>query len=660
MTEDDLLSHAIQHSGLTSTPTTTHFPTSQLCRVCYNVCRHDACIQAAFDPAAVDEPTHEPFILRRCRSNAAPTVIKGSVTHILDGWRIPRDDDDIQIMDPATSVISTLRSLSDQEIDTNQYELSVIVPKSSLVRWTSLRAYIAQALATRAAGASTGALTSTLPGTSTLDSLIRGLLRARVEHALADTAWTATSQLCAIGADGVMLQVSIVCPYAEAELKGLSDTVCIPVSQVQLEAPAELPEYHDTLPNMYTRYHTALAEWTARGDTDLASISKGVHGMKSARRLVLQAYSGKQGAASQATWQTAADQGWLPVYQAGAHWWSNGPVPHFRDTGVMPARAAEFMVDAGGAEFGAWVQLKDEWHRTFPCPPPALGRCAAVGVAARRSPLYVAGRYNKWQRGIANSPWTEDDNASASASADQQRSTANVTDALVGPITAALGARGGTMASAGREDVDVRMLGNGRPFVVEVWGALKRTADWVAVEAAIHAACPGVSARQVRVSDRAEYSGLQAASEQRCKKYGALIHTALPISAAVLGKVHALRDIPLAQRTPLRVVHRRSMEVRSKRVLQVTLEPVAGCWYVATITASGGTYIKEFVHGDGGRTQPSLGQLIAWAEQQHSARHPEHELVSGPMAARQATRCVPMPTDIVQLDVLELLDEVSS
>lgn len=659
MTEEALLSHAIQRSG-TATPGISHFPKSQLCRVCYNVCRHDACIQAAFDPAAVDEPAHEPFILRRCRSNAAPTVVKGSVTHVLDGWRIPRVEDDTQTMDPAAAVISTLHSLTDLGIDTDQYELSVIVPKSSLVRWASLRAFIAQALAVRAAAAApagTATTTSTLPGTSTLDSLIRGLLRTRVEHALAGTAWTATSQLCAIGADGVMLQVSIVCPYAEAELKGLSDSVCMPVQQVQREAPAELPDYHDTLPNMYSRYHAALQEWTERGDTDLAAISKGVHGMKSARRLVLQAYSGKQGAASQATWQTAADQGWLPVYQAGAHWWSNGPVPHFRDTGAMPARAAEFMVDASGAEFGGWVQLQDEWHRAFPCPPPALGRCAAVGVAARRSPLYVAGRYNKWQRGIANSPWTEDDWASTSAG--QQRSTANVTDALVGPITAALGARGGTMASAGREDVDVRMLGSGRPFVVEVWGALKRTADWAAVAAAVHAECPGVSATQVRVSDRAEYSGLQAASEQRCKKYGALIHTAMPVPAAVLDRVHALRDIPLAQRTPLRVVHRRSMEVRSKRVLQVSLEPVAGCWYVATITASGGTYIKEFVHGDGGRTQPSLGQLLAWAEREQQSGG-VGQPAAGSAAARQASRCVPVPTDIVQLDVLELLDEVSS
>ena len=33
-------------------------------------------------------------------------------------------------------------------------------------------------------------------------------------------------------------------------------------------------------------------------------------------------------------------------------------------------------------------------------------------------------------------------------------------------------------------------------------------------------------------------------------------------------------------------------------------------WFELTIVASAGTYIKEFVHGDLGRTEPSVGSLL--------------------------------------------------
>lgn len=32
--------------------------------------------------------------------------------------------------------------------------------------------------------------------------------------------------------------------------------------------------------------------------------------------------------------------------------------------------------------------------------------------------------------------------------------------------------------------------------------------------------------------------------------------------------------------------------------------------FLCTIEASAGTYIKEFIHGDLGRTQPNMGELL--------------------------------------------------
>lgn len=71
---------------------------------------------------------------------------------------------------------------------------------------------------------------------------------------------------------------------------------------------------------------------------------------------------------------------------------------------------------------------------------------------------------------------------------------------------------------------------------------------------------------------------------------------------------------------------------RDKNIYKTILQPISKYTAVCFLLSSAGTYIKEFVHGDLGRTQPSLGDLF---------------------------NC---RSDIIQLDVLQLyekLDEVS-
>ena len=79
--------------------------------------------------------------------------------------------------------------------------------------------------------------------------------------------------------------------------------------------------------------------------------------------------------------------------------------------------------------------------------------------------------------------------------------------------------------------------------------------------------------------------------------------------------VQGLRGAMLAQRTPERVAHRRADLVRRRKVLETTdpiIETMAdGHTEVEfTLRCESGTYVKETVHGDGGRTQPSVAALI--------------------------------------------------
>ncbi|EQD50119.1 pseudouridylate synthase, partial [mine drainage metagenome] len=63
------------------------------------------------------------------------------------------------------------------------------------------------------------------------------------------------------------------------------------------------------------------------------------------------------------------------------------------------------------------------------------------------------------------------------------------------------------------------------------------------------------------------------------------------------------------QRTPLRVTESRSDAIRERRILDAKLLSVDGSIATVEITAEAGTYIKELVNGDLGRTKGSLTEI---------------------------------------------------
>ncbi len=62
--------------------------------------------------------------------------------------------------------------------------------------------------------------------------------------------------------------------------------------------------------------------------------------------------------------------------------------------------------------------------------------------------------------------------------------------------------------------------------------------------------------------------------------------------------------------TPIWVLHRRSPLTREKIIYKIGLEKINNSIYVCYLSTSAGTYIKEFVHSDLGRTEPSLSSLV--------------------------------------------------
>lgn len=58
--------------------------------------------------------------------------------------------------------------------------------------------------------------------------------------------------------------------------------------------------------------------------------------------------------------------------------------------------------------------------------------------------------------------------------------------------------------------------------------------------------------------------------------------------------------------TPIRVLHRRAPLTREKIIHKIKLIEINDQNYICLLATSAGTYIKEFVHSDLGRTNPNL------------------------------------------------------
>eukprot|EP00752_Nemacystus_decipiens_P010436 g9298.t1 len=234
---------------------------------------------------------------------------------------------------------------------------------------------------------------------------------------------------------------------------------------------------------------------------------------------------------------------------------------------------------------------------------------ATCEVAVRRRSVHIWGRYTKHSRSVPQTPWV--------------KGFFSVQEAVSEPFDAFSGCVEGLLHGAGREDVDVRMLGKGRPFCLELVDSL-RTVDEVAaqlpsLEAAINAAegrkntGGGVAVSRLRVAGPGELpSDVQAVGEGKRKHYRCVVWVSRAVREEDVAKAlgDAGGELVVRQATPIRVLHRRTLLDRPRSIFGMRAEWINEHFFQLDLTTSAGTYIKEFVHGDLGRTVPSIGSLL--------------------------------------------------
>ncbi|HNT60989.1 MAG TPA: tRNA pseudouridine(54/55) synthase Pus10 [Candidatus Bilamarchaeaceae archaeon] len=226
---------------------------------------------------------------------------------------------------------------------------------------------------------------------------------------------------------------------------------------------------------------------------------------------------------------------------------------------------------------------------------------------ARREaePLFFFGRYKKLKEGLSQTKWDcgKCFGRGCERCAGEGRMYRSVEEIIGGPFVKRVGGAF-CMHASGREDVDVVNTA-GRPFVLEISNPEARKVDLEGARGEISLG------GEVEVSDlkRVGRGAVELVADSHFPKtYRAWIEVAGGAGEGDLERIAGFSHM-LKQQTPNRVVHRRADKIRERRAEVVRAE-IADGMVVADILADAGTYIKELVSGDGGRTEPSFSSLL--------------------------------------------------
>ena len=230
------------------------------------------------------------------------------------------------------------------------------------------------------------------------------------------------------------------------------------------------------------------------------------------------------------------------------------------------------------------------------------------------NPLFIAGRYKKLVRDIPQSKWfcsecrgkgCEKCNGTGKLYPD------SVEELISKHLLFTSQGQKTSFHASGREDIDARMLGKGRPFVVEVSRPKKRFLELKKLRKEINESSKGkVEVSYLHFTKRDAVRRLKKA-ESAQKKYRMEILFEKPVSEKKLQLLEKqLSSSCIKQQTPLRVLHRRADLTREKYIYEVKVKKLSLRRAEMEISCQGGLYVKELVSGDQGRTIPNVSELL--------------------------------------------------
>lgn len=233
-------------------------------------------------------------------------------------------------------------------------------------------------------------------------------------------------------------------------------------------------------------------------------------------------------------------------------------------------------------------------------------------VRLQINPLFIEGKYNKYLRGIPQTKWPC--TKCKGRGCDECNGTGkqypeSVEELLSERILEVTRGYEAKFHGAGREDIDVLMLGSGRPFVLEIKEPKIRKINLKELEEEINKSAEGKTAcHGLKFVERNRKAEIKVSSPDTYKVYKALVKCEEPYDKSKLKDLEKLDEIN--QQTPIRVLRRRADKVRIKHVKELKSEVIDDYTFEMTIKTEGGLYIKELISGDEGRSKPNVSEIL--------------------------------------------------
>ncbi len=228
-------------------------------------------------------------------------------------------------------------------------------------------------------------------------------------------------------------------------------------------------------------------------------------------------------------------------------------------------------------------------------------------------PVYIYGRYKKLKRGIPQTKWhcrKCRGKGCKECNFTGKKYQSSVQGLIEGSILNLYKAVSLKFHGCGREDIDAKMLGQGRPFVMEIENPVKRDVNLSKAKRKINK----------ENKEKIEVNNLTYVKKNIIKKikssrpdktYRIKVKLRKEINKEKLKKVLSkLEKETIKQRTPQRVAHRRSDLIREREVKKIKILKFSSKKITLEIKGEAGLYIKELVSGDRNRTNPSLTKLL--------------------------------------------------
>ena len=248
-------------------------------------------------------------------------------------------------------------------------------------------------------------------------------------------------------------------------------------------------------------------------------------------------------------------------------------------------------------------KLKNDFNTIF-----TLGKLCnelSVNYKIEMVPFYICGNYIKLDREIGQTEYSKDGIKLSLTSVDEElkkflhKYFDNEPEELI-------------FSAGGREDRDVRMLGSGRPFIYSVHNAKKHySLAFKEINKILNENSKKVKVYNLMICDKKKYNQLKKSETEKIKIYTAFVWLQKKINEKIVNEINEVKNLKINQITPLRVLHKRSLKNREKLIYELKVRQIINSHFMLLdIKSSAGTYIKEFVNGDLGRTAPSLCDIV--------------------------------------------------